>query len=127
MCAHQPLGNIVIGRELRIGNGPGGGETILVYQVFEILGAEPQGCRTEELAVATDIVIGAWVEVLPVAVAPGFLRCIFLRVEDGINAPIIASRGSLGPRSIIRMLRPRPASWFAIAPPPTPAPMMTTS
>jgi hypothetical protein len=87
-----------------------------VLHALEILFAEAQRGGAEELGIAADVVIGGRREFRSLAVTPGFARGVFAVVEDGLM-----------PRSMTSTLTPACASRLAMAPPPTPAPTITTS
>src|SRR6516162_427671 len=72
----EPFGLAVIRLELIIRNRPGRRDSTVMFYLAKILFAEPEQCRAIKLGVATNVIIGVWMQLAAVRVAPTFFRVV---------------------------------------------------
>jgi hypothetical protein len=85
----EALGAPVVRLEVLVGDRPGGGHTVVVLQLAEVLSAHAGERRAVELGVAADPVVGVRMELASVAVAPRFLRVVLAVHVDGARGPVV--------------------------------------
>ena len=85
----------VIGLELVVADGPGGGSAVFVADLAEILLAQAEEGGAVNLGVASDVVVEAGVELAAVAAVPGFLGLVGAVDEDGLAVPVGAGAGEV--------------------------------
>src|SRR5262245_10933646 len=85
----EMLGLRVIGLEILVGYGPGGGDAAVLPDHAEILPAQAQERRAVELGVAAHEVVGARNEFLAVLVEPRVLDVVATVHDDGVGVPVL--------------------------------------
>src|SRR5262249_10106281 len=83
------LGAPVVGREVAVGERPGGGHAILVADFAEIPLAHPQQPGPVEFGIAADEVVYARMERAALLVVPGFLGLVLVVDENGLAIPVV--------------------------------------
>src|SRR5207249_5509917 len=79
----------VIRLQLLVRDRPGRRETSLVLDLAEILLAEPQQHCPVDFGVATDVVVDAGMENLPILVFPTDISFVLVVDEDGAGIPVL--------------------------------------
>jgi hypothetical protein len=117
----------VVRLEVLVADGPRRRETAMMPALAEVLAAQPEERRAEELRVAADRVVRVWVEVLAVPVLPDVLRLVTTLQVHRLRAPVLLLAPHVLAALESRMRLPEGARRCARVPPPAPVPMTMTS
>ncbi len=89
------LGLVIVGREIGVGDGPGGGEAVAMVTGKEIFFAPAQNGRPVELGVAPHMIAGNGGENLAVAIVPLFRGMVAVFGKDGVWVPVAPFAGEV--------------------------------
>jgi hypothetical protein len=123
----QPLGPGVPGLEIVVAQRPGRRHAVGVFQLAEILGAQPVQRGLVQFRGAADEVVHLRLERLAVGVVPGIGEMYFPSTKTAPGFQLSVSRGRKSPRSSSNIRLPDGASVWASVPPPAPLPTIITS
>jgi hypothetical protein len=91
----EALRLVVVGREVLVRERPRGRDAGVVANLAEVPFAEPEEDGAVHLRLATDVVVLAGMERLPVLVVPGLVRLVLVLDEDGVRVPVVRLAGQV--------------------------------